>query len=211
MRDAPFPLLSFSPEDALELLEKSEMTSHCVLLITDTNLSLGSKVIQAVKEHVKDELMMHVVIGNKNKGLTFDTEGWTVYVNLHAANQQGNIRADMYCIGEHHPVSFLFQDGQLIQSDNSKSREVTKRCSTNIVDKLLKVGYNAYGFEFQIDPDGGIARSSCEGEMLAIFVDRYRLRTELHNAYVWGSYNETSRTWSGIIGMVWILEQGFDQ
>lgn len=80
--------------------------------------------------------------------------------------------------------------------------EVTDKWSI-LQGRKLRAGYNFDGFELDTNKEGGLKDESCEGAVMNTFVRRHSLELDLVDANaVWGTYNETSGTWNGVIGMV---------
>ena len=179
------------------------MTNVCLLVIVDADGNKsrpsGRNWLDALRPRVGGEVFMVVAVGRRTDMATADWSTWTTLVNVYREN--GNAKVDLYCPGAAHAKRRFLVTGK--GSFLSKPGIDGYYCNNLINRRQLNIGYNLYGFEFQITKDGEIDPETCEGAVLDLFIKKNSLDTKMYDSnFDWGGYDEATQTWTGIVNSV---------
>ena len=146
-------------------------------------------------------IAMWIIYGEVTKDLLglLDRDRWFAVASMKNGKNPHQFFTTLHFPGKMGLQREITGKGKLMKM-RAKEREV--RLPGLLRGRLLRVGYNFAGFEFDTI-NGRLAKGTCEGDILATFLAKYNLSYELNDAHmIWGDYNVTSDTWSGVIGKV---------
>ena len=150
---------------------------------------------------LRPHIAMWIIYGEVNQDLLglLDRDRWFAVASVKNGKTCFKFLTTLHFPGRMRPQKGITGKGGLIKR-HAEEREGSP--PGLLRGRLIRVGQNFVGFEFHAI-NGRLAKGTCEGDILATFLAKYNLEYELMDAnMVWGTYNETSDTWSGVIGKV---------
>ena len=182
---------------------RARVTNTCLLVIINTDSDklwpAGSNQLDDLRPIIRGEVFMAVAVGRRMEMTAASRSTWTTLVNIYHENRKPMV--DLYCPGAVHVKRRFIVTGQ--GSFLSRPGSNGYYCNNLLDGRQLNIGYNLYGFEFQITKEGGIDPETCEGAVLDLFVRQNSLDTRMYDSnFDWGGYDEATQTWTGIVNSV---------